>query len=306
MKPESIVIIVGPTAAGKSEVAVRLAESIGGEIVNADSLQVYKEMEVGTAKPSAALRQRVPHHLIDLVSPDEDFTAADFRREAMQAIHDISGRGKKPIIVGGTGLYIRALVMGLAETPGGCETIRQELNLIADREGNPALHQRLMEVDAEAAARLHPNDRLRIVRALEVFLTSGRRLSEFQSEHGFPGSGIRHCTIGIHLDRAELYRRIEARVDVMIANGLVDEVRQLLLRGYTPEMKPLRSIGYKEICRFLSGEYEHEEAIRLIKRDTRHYAKRQLTWFRSDQSTLWVEYPLNFDSMCSYVMEFFG
>lgn len=300
-----LVIILGPTASGKTELAVRLAERFDGEIVNADSLQVYRGMDIGTAKPGPELLSRVPHHLIDIADPDAEFSASDFRREAGRAIAEIHGRGRKVFLVGGTGLYIRALLKGLADTPTGGGAIRQELEDQAQKAGGAALLDRLAAVDPETAARLHPNDRVRIIRALEVYLQTGRPISRFRSDHRFAGDYYDHLQIGIAVERGELYRRIEERVDRMIGEGLVREVEGLLAAGFNPRLKPLRAIGYKEICAFLAGEYPLEEAVRLIKRDSRRYAKRQVTWLKNENEIIWVEYPDEFGTICNHVIEFF-
>lgn len=301
-----IVIIVGPTASGKTDLAMRLAERFDGEIVNADSMQVYRGMDIGTAKPSIELRQSIPHHLIDIVGPEMNFSAADFRREATRAIADITGRGKTVFIVGGTGLYIRALLQGLVDSPSGAGEVRQELEARAKNEGNEALLRELGRIDPVTAARLHPNDLVRIIRALEVYRLTGRPISQERSAHGFSGDYYRTLKIGLTIERRELYARIDQRVERMIAEGLVEEVKSLLDHGFSPCLKALRSIGYCQICAYLAGEYSLDEAVRLIKRDTRRYAKRQLTWFNTDKEIKWVEYSDNFASICRNVIEFFA
>ncbi len=301
-----LVIIQGPTASGKSELAVRLAEACGGEVVNADSMQVYRRMDIGTAKPSPELVARVPHHLYDIVDPDVNFTAADYRREAGRVITEIHGRGKHPILVGGTGLYIRTLIGGLAPSPGGDDAIRAELEEDARREGVAVLHDRLARVDPAAAARLHPNDRVRIVRALEVFLMTGKPLSEFQEEHRFADEPYDCLKFGISVERDVLYRRINERVDRMFAEGFVEEVSGLLKAGYSPDLKAMGAIGYKEVCAYLAGTCSLNEAREFVQRNTRRYAKRQLTWFRKDPAIMWVEYPANFDRISTIAMKFFG
>ena len=288
--PPAVVVVVGPTASGKSELAVRLAERFAGEVVNADSMQVYRGMDIGTAKPSAELLQCVPHHLLGIVAPDVNFTAADFQQQARRVIGEIHARGRMPVVVGGTGLYIRALLQGLSQSPGEDKTFRAELTGIADREGNGVLLERLRSVDPETAARLHVNDRLRIIRALEVYQQSGRPFSAYQGNHGFAEAWCSSLKIGIDVPREELYRRINRRVEQMLADGLVDEVRGLLAAGYHPGLKALRSIGYKEVCAFLAGGLTLPEATELIQRDSRHYAKRQLTWFKKEPEINWVEY----------------
>lgn len=299
-----LVSIVGPTASGKTDLAVRLAERVDGEIVNADSMQVYKDMNIGTAKPSLELRQRVPHHLLDIVTPEVNFTASDFRRQASAAIADIHQRGKKVVLVGGTGLYIRALLQGLVDSPSGDQAIRDELIGLADRIGNEGLLKQLAEVDPVTAERLHPNDRVRIIRALEVYRQTGRPMAEFRAEHGFADYRYDCLKIGIHVERQELYRRVDRRVEEMMAAGLLSEVEELLRCGYHRDQKAMRSIGYKEVCAAIAGEYSLDQAVQLIKRDTRHYAKRQMTWFNKENGIKWVEYPGTFASICNHVIEF--
>ncbi|MBT0654035.1 tRNA (adenosine(37)-N6)-dimethylallyltransferase MiaA [Geobacter luticola] len=301
-----LVIILGPTASGKSEMAVELARKFDGEIVNADSLQVYRGLDIGTAKPSREIRRQVPHHLIDLVEPDEPFSAADFQGAARQAIDDIVRRGRKVFVVGGTGLYIKALVQGLVDSPSGAGEVRQELEAMARRVGKEEMLRRLAEVDPASAARLHPNDQVRIIRALESHRLTGRPISVDRSAHGFSESVYHALKLGIKVEREELYRRIDLRVEKMLGEGLVEEVQSLLARGLTPDLKALRSIGYKEVCAFLAGDCDLTEATRLMKRDTRHYAKRQLTWFKRDNEINWVDYPDSFATICNHVMEFYG
>jgi tRNA dimethylallyltransferase len=301
-----ILVICGPTASGKSDLALRLAEQLEAEIINADSMQVYRGMEIGTAKPSVEERARIPHHLIDIVRPDQPFSAADFAAEANVAIRAICSRGKRTIVVGGTGLYIRALLKGLVDSPGdtGGE-IRQELRAEAQQLGNQAMLEELRRVDPELAERIHPNNLVRIIRALEVFRTTGIPLSRYQQEHAFSGQSYLNMQIGIRVERPLLYSRIDERVNLMLEQGLVREVQQLLNAGFGPELKAMRAIGYKEVTGHLAGEYCLDEAIRLIKRDTRHYAKRQLTWFNADKDIIWLEYPVRFDTILKHAIEFF-
>jgi tRNA dimethylallyltransferase len=241
-----------------------------------------------------------------LLPPDTPFTVAEFVREADRAIADIQRRGRKPIIVGGTGLYLRALMHGLAELPGESVAVRQELQEMAEREGNEAVLDKLRVVDPIAAASIHPHNLVRIIRALEVFRQTGRPLSSYWAEHGF--ALARYCSLklGLQVERDELFRRIENRVDAMLATGLVDEVRQLLDNGYAPSLKPLRSIGYKEMCAYLAGDISLAEARMQIARNTRLYAKRQLTWCKREELINWVEYPKNFASIEQSVIQFFA
>lgn len=301
-----VLIICGPTASGKSELALRLATELGGEIINADSMQVYRGMTIGTAKPSDEHRRVVPHHLLDSVTPDINFSAADYKTTADGAIRDIISRGKRVVVVGGTGLYIRALLQGLVDSPGDDGGIRLRLQEEAEQMGNDAMLDRLRQVDPELAARLHPNNLVRIIRALEVFEATGVPLSRHQQEHGFGTDHYTSLQIGIRVERSELYRRIEQRVDQMVTGGLVEEVRGLLERGYGRELKSMRAIGYKEIAAYLAGETTLEEAVELMKRDTRRYAKRQMTWFNGDPRIIWLEYPEKFATISQLAHEFFN
>lgn len=301
---ERIIVIVGPTASGKSELAVQLAERFSGEIINADSMQFYRGMEIGTARPSAQLMSRVPHHLFGIVSPDVNFTAVDFIAAAGELITDILRRGRIPFVVGGTGLYIRALLCGLAESPAADEAFRASMTEYAEQHGPEELHKLLERVDPNSAARLHMNDRLRIIRALEVFHQTGQPLSQVQVGHGFNECRYQALKIGLDVPRTLLYERIEKRVDAMIAAGFVAEVEQLLARGYSPQLKALGAIGYREVCAYLAGLQTLDESVDLIKKNTRHYAKRQLTWFRKEQAIKWVDYPKTFANICGIVSDY--
>lgn len=300
-----LLIICGPTASGKSDLALRLAHELDAEIVNADSMQVYRGLDIGTAKPTLEQRAEIPHHLIDVVAPDESFSAADFAGAADAAIREITARGKRVIVAGGTGLYIRALLKGLVDSPGGGGEIRAALQEEAAQIGNLAMLEKLRKVDPELAAGLHPNNLVRIIRALEVLQLTGIPLSRYQKEHAFSERRYDSLQIGIQIERAELYRRIDKRVDRMLSDGLLEEVSGLLAAGFERELKSMRSIGYKESAAYLQGELSLEETATLIKRDTRHYAKRQLTWFKADPDILWFEYPEKFVTIFQHVIEFF-
>lgn len=300
-----ILVICGPTASGKSNLAVRLAQVLDAEIVNADSMQIYRGLTIGTAKPSLEQQCQIRHHLIDVIDPDQQFSAADYSVAADEAIRDIQLRGKRVVIVGGTGLYIRALVHGLVDSPGGGGDIRQSLQEEADRSGKAAMLEKLQLVDPELAATLHPNNLVRIIRALEVYRLTGIPLSNFQKQHAFAQRRYDTLHIGISADRRILYQRIDERVEQMLSDGLINEVTRLLHAGYSRDLKALRSIGYKEIAAYLHGEIPLEEAVRLIKRNTRHYAKRQLTWFKADPDILWFEYPEKFGTIQQHAIEFF-
>lgn len=285
-KPK-LVIILGPTAVGKSEVALELAPPMAAEIINADSQQVYRYMDIGTGKPSVADRERIPHHLIDIINPDEEFNAALFRQLSMAAIADIESRGKRVIVCGGTGLYLKALTKGLFTGPAQDLSLREALNAEADKQGLPSLYRRLERVDPEAISRIHPNDRQRIIRALEVFALTGKPISEWQKEHAFGESAFATLIVGLRRERAELYNAINERCERMISDGLMDEVKELVDRGYGLDLKPLQGIGYRHMGLVLKGELPRAEAIALMKRDTRRLAKQQLTWFRGDHDIQW-------------------
>ena len=299
-----LIIIQGPTGTGKSDLALRLARQCNGEIVGADSLQIYRGMEIGSAAPGPELLAQIPHHLIGILEPDQPFTAADYEREASEAITGILKRGRVPFVVGGTGLYIRALLGGIIEAPSANEELRRELTERARREGSEALLAELATVDPESAARLYPNDQVRIIRALEIYRITGIPFSRLTREHGFREARYTVLKIGLTRERSQLYRRVEERVEAMISAGLLEEVNGLIIQGYSPQLKSMGAIGYKEICRHLAGEISLYEAIELIKRNTRHYVKRQLTWFFRDSATKWFEYPENFVSIQKLVGEF--
>lgn len=300
-----IIVISGPTASGKSSLALRLASEIGAEIVNADSQQIYRGFDIGTAKPSPQERLSIPHHLIDYAAPSGNFSAAMFVEAADAAIADIFSRCKKVIVVGGTGLYIRALLHGLVDSPSGDETVRAALLEEAAKNGNDYLYKELSQIDPHAAATIHPHNIVRIIRALEVHRITGITLSRYQSQHGFQKNRYEALQIAIDVNREELYCRIDKRVDKMLANGLIDEVQGLLDSGLAPHAKAMSAIGYKEIVPYLDGKYDKNEAIRLIKRNTRHYAKRQLTWFRADPTIQWFAYPEKYATISQHVMNFF-
>ena len=280
-KPE-IICIVGPTASGKSSLATQIAKDLGGEIISADSMQVYRHMDIGTAKPSRKEQEQIGHHLIDVVAPDENFSASDFKELASAAIKKIEARGKKVIVAGGTGLYIRALTKGLVDTPEGDPVLRRRLNEEANQFGPEYLHERLKELDPSAANTIHPNNIVRIIRAIEVAMNSDKTMSEYQEQHKFADSPYDVMMLGIDIDRDQLYSRINKRVDKMIDAGMKEEVERLLALGYSRDLKSMRSVGYKEMCAHIIDGLPIEKATELIKRDSRRYAKRQMTWFRKE------------------------
>ena len=292
----SVIVVCGPTGIGKTAVAIKLAETLGGEIVSADSMQIYRYMDIGTAKPTPAEQARVRHHLVDVVDPDEPFDAALFSAQAREAARTLAGQGKLPILAGGTGLYIRAFIHGLFHESPSDPDLRRQLNQEASAQGAPAMHLRLAAVDPEAAARVHHNDRMRIVRALEIHALTGVPLSRHQQAHGFAHSPFDVLKIGLTMDRQALYRRIDGRVDAMVDQGLEDEVRRLLDMGYGPDLKSMQAIGYRHMADFIAQRLSWEETIRTLKRDTRRFAKRQFTWFNGESQIDWFE-PDRIDAM---------
>lgn len=284
-----IVVIGGPTASGKTAVGIRLAERFGGEIVSADSVQVYRYLDVGSAKPTVEEQSRVRHHMIDIRYPDEEFSAGDYVREARRAVDEILEKGGLPLVVGGTGLYIRLLLGGIVDLPGAAHVLRKKLLEEERTGGEGTLFGRLLDVDPETAGITGPHNIMRIVRALEVFEKTGKRLSEIQMEHAFADRPYRALFVCCAPERPALYERIDKRVDCMIKGGLFDEVRNLYERGYSRELKSLQSLGYRHAGLVLAGEKDRDEAIRLMKRDTRRYAKRQFTWFRSEPDVKWFD-----------------
>jgi tRNA dimethylallyltransferase len=286
---ERVGFIVGPTGSGKSAIAIEIAARLGAEIVNADSRLLYRGLDIGTAKPNAEDRARVPHHLIDICAPDAAIDAARFADLARTTIDDIVRRGKPPLVVGGSGLYLRALQDGLCAGPVASPELRRSLREAAAERGSAELHRELSRVDAAAAARIGCRDLPRIVRALEVFRLTGEPLSDHQRRHSFSEHHYDPLTTGLALERTALYRRIDERFGAMLAAGLVDEVRALIGAGYRPDRPPLSTIGYREIAAHLRGELTLEEAADAARRETRHLAKRQLTWFRRDPEIIWLD-----------------
>lgn len=284
-----LVIINSSTATGKTKLAIDLALDFGGEIISADSLQVYRYLDIGTAKPTIEERKKVKHHLIDVVDPDEEFNAAIFTDQAHKIIENISKSGKPVFIVGGTGLYIRALTRGIIETPKVDENIRNYYRSLRDSRGRDYLYNLLQQRDKEAAARINPNDSVRVIRALEVLEQTGESIVAIQRRHSFRESIYNTCKIGLQLDRGELKKRIAARTEKMVDAGLLNEVSGLLARGYGENLKPMQSLGYKQVIDFLNGRYDWEKAVEQINHETWLYAKRQLTWFAADREIEW--YP---------------
>jgi tRNA dimethylallyltransferase len=297
--------IVGPTGAGKSALALEVAEQLDAEIVNADSRQVYREMDIGTAKPTAEERRQVQHHLIDIRTPNEPIDAAEFARLGREAIADVLARGRSVLVVGGSGLYLRVLRDGLFPGPPASAKIRAELNEFADARELSTLHAELAAADPEAASRISPNDRQRIVRALEVLRLTGIPISAHHANHRFASPSYESLSIGVTLPRDLLYASIDRRFIGMVEDGLVDEVRKLIGLGYDPRASPLDSIGYREIAEHLSGAIDLPSAIAKAQRSTRQLAKRQLTWFRADRAVLWLDARSAFAPAVRLFQEFF-
>ena len=283
-----VVALVGPTASGKSALALDVARAHGGEIVSCDSLQVYRGLDIGSAKATAAERREVPHHLLDVVDPDQDFSAADYARLARAAITDILARGRLPIVAGGTGLYLRALRRGLFAGPSRDPDFRSRLERVGQRRGDAVLHRLLARVDPDSAARTSPRDRLRVVRALEVYRATGRPLSAHHREETPAEEDWRWLVIGVDRPREALRAAVEARTQEMFAAGLVEEMRALLAR-YPGDLRPLRAIGYRQAGAVVRGEQTALQAQRDIVKETMRYAKRQMTWFRHQEDARWLD-----------------
>jgi tRNA dimethylallyltransferase len=301
-----VVILLGPTGVGKSRWAVELAETFGGEIINADSMQVYRYMDIGTAKPTREEQKRVRHHLIDLVPPDQPFHADLFRALGRKMIDQLHRDGKPIWVVGGTGLYIKALTQGLFSSPKIDPGVRERLREEREKQGGASLYERLEKVDPKTASKLHRRDLFRIIRALEVFDSTGLPISFFRDQHRFGERPYVTLKIGLEMNREDLYGRIDQRVDQMIEKGFLQEVEGLLEMGYGPQLKPMRSLGYKQMIQFLSKEVGWTEAVRQMKRDTRHYARRQWTWFKGDPEVHWHDGVTGRERLLEEVKAFLG
>lgn len=285
-----VLILVGPTAVGKTAFSIACAKKYNGEILSADSMQIYRGMDIGTAKVTPEEMDGIPHYGLDLIDPDEPYTVADFQAYADRVIRDIHARGKLPIVVGGTMLYVKSLTNHLDFTEASADLeFRARLQTVADEQGGEFLHKQLQAIDSTTAERLHPNDVKRIIRALEVYETTGKPMSEAYSEQP-PDSKYNSLVVGLNLaDRDVLYERINRRVDLMMKQGLVEEVQALLAKGYTRELQSMQGIGYKEIVDYLEGRVTLEEAVDAVKQGSRRYAKRQLSWWRRETSIHWFD-----------------
>jgi tRNA dimethylallyltransferase len=281
-------VLLGPTGAGKTALSLAIAERFPSEIVSCDSVAAYRDFEIGTAKPSREQRRLVPHHLLDIVSPQETFTAGDYARRARQALAEIRGRGRLAIVVGGTGLYLRALLQGLFAGPARSEELRERLRELAKQRGSGHLHRVLRRLDAESAGRIHPHDAAKLIRAVEVCLLARQKISRLWQERAEALTGFRVLRIGLDPERKALYSRINHRAQEMFAAGLIEETRRLRER-YGPEAAPLRALGYKQAVEFLDGEADKELALRRAQQAHRNYAKRQMTWFRREPGVEWLK-----------------
>ena len=290
-----LLCLLGPTAVGKTKIAIQLAQRLNAEIVSVDSRQIYRQMDIGTAKPTAEEQRAAQHHLIDCVDISEAFSVADYQSLVDVAITDIQNRGKRVLLVGGAGLYFRAIVDGLFEGPGADPSLRKRLETEAAQLGVDALHKRLQTCDPESADRIHPNNLVRVIRALEVYELTGTPMSELQQQWQPEKQRYPFIAFGLTMPRALLYRRIEQRVDVMLANGLIAEVESLLAAGYARDSVALQSFGYRELIAYLDGDFTYMEAISQLKQNTRRFAKRQLTWFRKDTRIEWLDRELTSD-----------
>ncbi len=284
-----LVILTGPTAVGKTKASIGLAKAIGGEIISADSMQVYRQMDIGSAKIKPSEMEGVPHHLVDVLEPDEEFHVVRFQQMAKQAMEEIYAKGKIPILVGGTGFYIQAVLYDIDFSENEKDTsYREELEQLAQTKGTEYLHERLREVDAKSAEEIHANNVKRVIRALEYFHQTGEKISEHNEEQRSKESPYNYAYFVLNDERSHLYERINLRVDQMVSEGLVEEVRALKAKGYKKEMVSMQGLGYKEMLDYLEGLDSFEHAVEIIKRDTRHFAKRQITWFKRESDVIWL------------------
>lgn len=289
MEKKPLIVLTGPTAVGKTALSIRLAKAVGGEIISADSMQVYKYMDIGSAKIMPDEMEGVPHYLVDVLEPSEEFHIARFQEMAKQAMNEIYNRGHVPILVGGTGFYIQSITRDIDFTENdGDMTYRHELEAFAKEHGGEQLHARLKEVDPKAADEIHANNVKRVIRALEYYHQTGNRISEHNEEQRQKESPYKLTYFVLNDIRSLLYERIEKRIDQMLEMGLIEEVQKLKDMGCTRDMVSMQGLGYKEILAYLDGEITLDEAVYILKRDTRHFAKRQLTWFKREQDVIWV------------------
>ncbi len=298
-----IIVIAGPTGVGKTASSLALAKEFGAEIISADAVSVYRYLDIGSAKPGPEELAAVPHHMIDVVDPDQPYDANLYAKQGRAIADALHGQGQPVFVDGGTGLYIKALIHGLFREGRSDPELRQSLKDQAQEKGSHVLHRQLEELDPPSAARIHPNDAYRITRALEICILTGKPASLQQQAHGFEESPYDVLFFCLHRDRESLYQRIDRRVEQMVNLGLVSEVRSLLARGYRPDLKSMQSIGYRHMCQYIEGNLEYEEAVSMMKRDTRRLAKRQLTWFRAYPEVQWV-FPDERDKMLGLASAF--
>ena len=302
-----LVILTGPTAVGKTALSIKLASEIGGEIISADSMQVYRQMDIGSAKIKPEEMDGIPHHLIDILEPEEEFNVCLFEKLALEAMEQIYERGHIPVVVGGTGFYIQALLYQIDFTEEETDTaFRDKLWQLGEEKGNHYLHELLRKVDPESAEEIHENNRKRVIRALEFYENSGKPISTHNKEQRQKTSAYNSCYFVLTDDRKKLYERIESRVDQMLSKGLVDEVRTLKERGCNASMISMQGLGYKEILEYLDGRCSLLEAVEKIKKETRHFAKRQLTWFRREKDVIWLDkqaFAYDEDAVLSCILE---
>ena len=288
VKPK-VIVICGPTALGKTSTGIHLAKNFDGEIISADSMQIYRYMDIGTAKPTLDEQACVKHHMIDVINPDEHFDARNYAILSRKKVMELHQQKKIPFVVGGTGLYIKALIHGLFQTKASDSGIRDRLKGEVKAHGSDYLYKKLSHQDPDTAKKIHPNDTYRIIRALEVYALTGKTLTELHHAHGFKDSPFVVLKIGLHIRRELLYDRINKRAEMMINSGFVNEVKRLLTMGYSPKLKSMQSIGYRHMVNFIEGYCTWDETVRTLKRDTRRYAKRQMTWFKADPEVIWKE-----------------
>ena len=301
-------IITGPTGVGKTSLSLDIAKKLDGEIISADSMQIYKYMDIGTDKILAGEMEGIKHYMLDIVDPKEEFTVSDFNERAKSLIRDINSRGKIPIVVGGTGLYINSLIYDLDFTEVRPHySIREKYENLAESKGRDYIHELLKEVDPESADKIHPNDKQRVVRALEISEVTGKKASEINNDFRRPNNEYNLLMLGLYRDRSNLYEKINRRVDEMIEEGLVEEVKELYEKGYDEDLTSMQAIGYKEIIAYIKGEINLDEAIKTLKRNSRRYAKRQLTWFRREDRVNWVDVEnFNREKLIEESKDFFG
>jgi tRNA dimethylallyltransferase len=300
---EKVIVICGPTASGKTALSIELAKKINGEIISADSMQIYKDMNIGTAKPSEEEKQGIKHYLLDFVSPDERYSVAEYKKDAKQAIKEILNKGKTPIIVGGTGLYVDSLIYEIEYNDIEIdENYRNELEDIIQKEGLEKLYKMAIDIDAKAMEKISPNDKKRIMRVLEIYKATGKTKTEQEEESRKNPPEYDYKVFALNWERNQLYERINRRVDIMIEQGLIEEVENIL-KKYNKFPTAMQGLGYKEVVQYLNGDYTKEEMIEKIKMETRRYAKRQLTWFRKNKQTIWLDATNDMQNNIKIILE---